>query len=723
MSPLALFQRYKTRKRQQKSGDTSANSESTVVDPEPPSDISLWLTEDPLVKTERGPTDSGTEIDTAMKRYANTGWEGLKLILRVLKESSDGLTPLKAAVGGAVALIDIFENTKSASVQLAETAQRVDRLMLILANRLGEGERIETSIMIGHYEILLSELLKGVKDKYHRGWIRRVIENDQDRDTLASTASRIADMMQELQLKIGLSLEKATGQILDEVVFQHLERAEAAAYSAAISPNGVSRRSCAVGTRVEIIDDILAWVFDESESTAPVYWMSGLAGQGKTTIAYTICDQLKSRADDVSVVSFFCSAQLDSTWEKLLVSTLAFELAESSSSYAAQLLLVLQAERNLSHQRLEYQMRRLFVEPWAGSAHRRKDLRPTIIVVDAVDENEAGIEFIDLLLSALHKGQLPGLRILITSRPSPELVTLFGRANDVRRLNLNDCNARATHHDILTYLKTELPEHAERRELQDVADVAAGLFIYAATARRIVRPKGIRRTLDEEVVKLRQLSARASTVTSPGLLDDLYNGILERLFAGLDLEEQAQRQRVILTVMCHSRPLTVLRLSELAEVKEDLIQLVIDVLHPVLYIGELNLVLWYHTSFRDYILVTHENLLCPTWTLVSRNYWVIAQRDTPLAKEVESLTTLFFGLHPSDITESNVSQRLVDAIALPLQPRMGPNLEGYIVPNPPSDYAHSSTSHKKARVKSAGRRPKSLPAKGKAHQSNNVVVA
>ena len=44
-----------------------------------------------------------------MKRYANTGWEGLKLILRVLKESSDGLTPLKAAVGGAVALIDIFE--------------------------------------------------------------------------------------------------------------------------------------------------------------------------------------------------------------------------------------------------------------------------------------------------------------------------------------------------------------------------------------------------------------------------------------------------------------------------------------------------------------------------------------------------------------------------------------------------------------------------------------
>ncbi|KZV63272.1 hypothetical protein PENSPDRAFT_758105 [Peniophora sp. CONT] len=664
--------------------------------------------------------DPGLEIEAAIKRYASTGWEGLKLLLRVLKESSDGLTPLKAAIGGAVALIDIFETTKSNSADIAQVAQHIDRLMLILASRLRDGERIESTVVIGHYEVVLSEQLKEACIKLRRGWFKRVIESTQDRNELIAMSSKIADAMQELQLKIGLSVEKVTGQILEEVVFQNLARAEAAAYSAAISPNGFSRRNCTLGTRVEIIDDILAWALNQDDLTAPVYWVSGLAGQGKTTIAYTICDHLKSRADEVSTISFFCSSQLDSAGEKLLVSTLAFELAESSASYASKLLSVLRTERNLSHQRLDIQMRRLFVEPWASSSNRRKDLRPTVIVLDAIDENEAGIEFTDLLLSAIRKGELSGLRILITSRPSPELSALFGRTDgpDVRRRNLNHVSGGAVHQDIITYLRTELPEHADRRELHELADVSAGLFIYAATARRIVRPKGIRRTSDEEVVKMRQLTTRASSVSTPGLLDDLYKGILDKLFTGLDVEEQARRRRILLIVMCHSRPLTIPRLSELAEVTDELVQIVIEVLYPVLYIGELNLVLWHHASFRDYILATHTSALCTTWAIISRSYWTLSQKDTDLATEVEVLTTLFFGLHPSEITESNASQKLVDAIALPLLPQMLPN-DGYVVPiipNPPSEYAHSSTSHKRARAESIGKRPKSMPGKGKAHR-------
>ena len=38
-----------------------------------------------------------------------TGWAGTKLLLDLLKESSDIFPPLKCAVGGLVALIDVYE--------------------------------------------------------------------------------------------------------------------------------------------------------------------------------------------------------------------------------------------------------------------------------------------------------------------------------------------------------------------------------------------------------------------------------------------------------------------------------------------------------------------------------------------------------------------------------------------------------------------------------------
>ena len=52
---------------------------------------------------------TAANISAATKGLANTAWEGLKLLLRVLNESSDGLTTLTAAVGGEVVLIEILE--------------------------------------------------------------------------------------------------------------------------------------------------------------------------------------------------------------------------------------------------------------------------------------------------------------------------------------------------------------------------------------------------------------------------------------------------------------------------------------------------------------------------------------------------------------------------------------------------------------------------------------
>ena len=61
-----------------------------------------------------------------------------------------------------------------------------------------------------------------------------------------------------------------------------------AAFSAAID---LARRPCTDGTRVDIISQIKAWVDEKDHmKVPPVYWFTGLAGLGKTTIAYDFND-------------------------------------------------------------------------------------------------------------------------------------------------------------------------------------------------------------------------------------------------------------------------------------------------------------------------------------------------------------------------------------------------------------------------------------------------
>ncbi|KAJ7651039.1 hypothetical protein FB45DRAFT_820502, partial [Roridomyces roridus] len=54
---------------------------------------------------------------------------------------------------------------------------------------------------------------------------------------------------------------------------------------AAVSP----RRACTPGTRKELLEKLENWALDKSPNTSPIFWLSGMAGTGKSTVAYTIC--------------------------------------------------------------------------------------------------------------------------------------------------------------------------------------------------------------------------------------------------------------------------------------------------------------------------------------------------------------------------------------------------------------------------------------------------
>ena len=134
------------------------------------------------------------------------------------------------------------------------------------------------------------------------------------------------------------------------------------AFSAAINRDNLARRPCTDGTRVDILAQIKAWVDEKDYTKVPqVYWLTGLAGLGKTTIAYTICKPLDEAR--IPFASFFCSLQLDSKNSKLLVTTLCLDLAEIYKSYAAKLASVLETNTKAVHAGLRIKIDELLAKP------------------------------------------------------------------------------------------------------------------------------------------------------------------------------------------------------------------------------------------------------------------------------------------------------------------------------------------------------------------------
>jgi hypothetical protein len=116
-------------------------------------------------------------------------------------------------------------------------------------------------------------------------------------------------------------------------------------------------------TLLVVLAQIIAWVNDAK--APPVYWLTGLAGLGKTTIAYTICERLDEA--HLPFASFFCSRQLDSKNSKLLVPTLCRDLAELYDSYAAKVLSILETNSKAVNASLHTQIDELLAKPWQAS--------------------------------------------------------------------------------------------------------------------------------------------------------------------------------------------------------------------------------------------------------------------------------------------------------------------------------------------------------------------
>ncbi len=373
---------------------------------------------------------------------------------------------------------------------------------------------------------------------------------------------------------------------------------------------------------MDILKRIYGWAEDLSSNTPSVFWLTGEAGSGKSTIAYSLARHFDGQetgeeeeegdalqdAPKILGANFFCSRQFEETRQKKnIIPAIVDQLARKSQSYADALLM---ANNFDSVNIMSKQMKDLLVDPWMQSVSEHyTEISPLLVIVDALDEIEdrGGSAFLEELLRMTDKSHLRGLKFFITSRPDVDLAKLCSSFAFDAVCALYDVPTDTVKADIATYLQAKLPKLQGMPVIKELMDQADGLFIFAATAVRYItpRPKMLKR---EQIRLLGELGIHSDGSTgsrnaNASPIDGLYKQVMFTAFGGLNDNLLQDRLYALHTLLCTQERVSTTVAGELhsedAEMAE-LVKLVVEELHAVLYVKE-DRVLWYHASFPDFI--------------------------------------------------------------------------------------------------------------------------
>ncbi|KAF9514157.1 hypothetical protein BS47DRAFT_1329073, partial [Hydnum rufescens UP504] len=551
-----------------------------------------------------------------MKRSLKSGKTAKGVSLAILQPLRHllGAIPVPGAEAVIRILLDVvegFDKTSRNSSTLLELENHmkflthlVEPLMKMDKHNISSGLKDELETLRKDVESISSN----VKAKSSAGGIRRFFERENDEHDLRSFTQNLKAALDRFQLSQTLRQDQESHLRERSAAVMSLPRANSAAYNSG-RENGPS--SCLEGTRDSILIEIMSWLKSTESGTPPVYWLMGLAGIGKSTIAKTVAE----RADKNGVLSgsFFFSRSDAPLRDPLLVfPTLAFQLAQSDHEFKNIIGEAIQQDAMLGHKNPLAQFEGLILKPLGKlNLHRRT----TLVILDALDECEeqGAATILQLLLS--HITRLPFLRFLITSRPEPHISSVFSEARSLAKRILHDIEASVIEEDLRLYIRSELRKIVKKLELANAPDwteeeinalveKSGKLFIYAATSIRFI---GDTRVRDPR----RHLSLILNTQDRKGLkampytqLDNLYMGVLRNSLSDANSEAIIERfQMVVGSIVFLREPLPLRSFAQFIQYEQDGVDTALrhlrSVIIPPSTADEAPRI--YHPSFRDFI--------------------------------------------------------------------------------------------------------------------------
>jgi hypothetical protein len=254
--------------------------------------------------------------------------------------------------------------------------------------------------------------------------------------------------------------------------------------------------TCLQDTRVDLLQEIYDWA--DGQDKQCIFWLNGLAGTGKPTIARTVArryfDQKRLGAS-----FFFSRGGRDVGYADKLFTSFAVQLARNIPQIQRFISDAVIEQNDIANQSFRDQWCHLVFRP-LSRPEESSSLSSYMLIVDALDEcdNEDHLRIILQLLAETRLLKIR-LRVLITSRPEVPIRYGFRQILHAEYYGfiLHDIDAAIVDRDIFTFLLHEMRSIGQEwvlgtgwpdeQAFRKLVINASGLFIWAATAWRFIR--------------------------------------------------------------------------------------------------------------------------------------------------------------------------------------------------------------------------------------------
>ena len=192
---------------------------------------------------------------------------------------------------------------------------------------------------------------------------------------------------------------------------------------------------CMEGTRKALLNRIIAWVTNDSgEDEGNTYWIHGLPGTGKTSLAHSICEKLHDQQHLAG--AFFCRRDDPNLSEpRNILPTLIYKLSEIFPPFRRIVAEYLRNDPNLTPESMKGNILSEFIH----GLPRQPD-HALVFIIDAIDEcgdnrsRQALLAVLKVLTDAAAHARW--LKIIVTGRPEIVIQRFFDaptRSSHVRQ--------------------------------------------------------------------------------------------------------------------------------------------------------------------------------------------------------------------------------------------------------------------------------------------------
>ncbi|CDO71101.1 hypothetical protein BN946_scf184844.g105 [Trametes cinnabarina] len=602
------------------------------------------------------------------KEVKNTAVNGLMIALRVTKEATAVFPPLQSAAGGLLVVAETFQVSDGRTRQrmssnkedIEELTEYIAKLNAMITSALPPDyescpEKLKERLL--EFNNRVQSVREDVEKLASQRLPAQLLNADDTAEQIEGCIKSLSWLIQSLTVEGTISIELAVDElhIVIRQGFTHMDgrfdglsdqiggvsdqinqlRSDANpglryTIQARFDDHRGGRSQCEANTRLEALATVYAWLRPGDHRLAqyppplcavrpenPLFWISGLAGTGKSTLAQTIAHW----CEDVGFLgaTFFAARDGERSNVQLIFSTVAHQLAALCPEYQDALNEAVRANPDIHGALPSRQLQKFIVEPLRSLKRHDVAFPPCAVIIDALDEckDEEAVSVILKALS-LYVSDLAPLKFVITSRPVPHVSTGFRLrelVENTQQFSLSSIPVDITKRDISLFLRSRLAFIKEQyyiggywpndHEIDALVDLASELFIFAATAVKFVGDDQVSDPERQLVLLLQPTGSALNTSMSPyKYLDALYLQVLRAAFPAMDRALRAHLKIILGTIALSQEQLCPGALEALLHLPSGAVRRTLRQLHSIIVVPPTDeeVIRIIHRSFSDFVV-------------------------------------------------------------------------------------------------------------------------